>query len=850
MGSGKLSPPLVTGTIPAFYSSDEGIVLTIPFSMNRVVSQSQIKGYSIKIKTIQSGTALYSVELYETPISEIQYVIPVESAKNFKIGQYYKVQIAYIDIHDVIGYYSTVAVGKYTVKPKLSITNLTINQLNSHLYTYEGVYRQVTPDGDEGDITERAYSYQFDLYDSNGDLISSSGELLHNSDNDNKDTPYESRDEYTFNQDLLIGNSYRVVYSVTTNNGLRVSSPRYRVTQKRSINPELEANLLVTLNYDNGYVDLSLKSVADILTVEELATGFFIVSRACADTNFTVWDEIYRFKLVSQFPTLHLCKDFTIEQGKTYQYSIQQYNTAGLRSNRILSEKIYADFEDEFLFDGKRQLKIKYNPKVSSFKKDLLEQKTDTIGGKHPFIFRNGRVYYSEFPISGLISYQMDEENLFLSEEDYGLMEKTTNLTSENIAAERVFKMKVLEWLTNGEPKVYRSPAEGNFIVRLMNSSLSPNDTLGRMLHTFSSTAYEVADFNYTTLGEMGFISIADMTITSLQWETKHLRDCAINTNLLLSPIRSIRFNDLMPGEVVGIKFKDKDWEQIKIGVTGSYEVDIGLDIEGIQLYSIHRGAGSMTYSYEYTKVPAFETVANVDVVEHPGHQFIGEHDILQELLYVQRSDGSWIKNPKLELVEIYNIQIEKRPLQKTDKFGNDPFLMYDYGSWQEDVYEGFKPGYPKKTFTHKYYFDANKPTAKYETYEPYVKFNGSLISVDEIETTSYERPGKINELYSHNGSLVTIAYQMCNIEYNIEQEALTISNSDHFLYPLSKAKYDYELALSQLDFKMAQADLSDDNSSQSIEAARAAVRTTYNNYIIALIDAQQEDLRRKGVIE
>jgi hypothetical protein len=37
-----------------------------------------------------------------------------------------------------------------------------------------------------------------------------------------------------------------------------------------------------------------------------------------------------------------------------------------------------------------------------------------------------------------------------------------------------------------------------------------------------------------------------------------------------------------MPGEVVGIKFKGKDWEQIKIGVTGSYEVDIGLDIEGI----------------------------------------------------------------------------------------------------------------------------------------------------------------------------------------------------------------------------------------------------------------------------
>ena len=96
----------------------------------------------------------------------------------------------------------------------------------------------------------------------------------------------------------------------------------------------------------------------------------------------------------------------------------------------------------------------------------------------------------------------MDEENLFLSEEEYLLTEKTTNLVSENLASERIFKLKVLEWLTNGETKVFRSPGEGNYIVRLMNSSLAPNDTLGRMLHTFSSTAYEVADFTYKNLND------------------------------------------------------------------------------------------------------------------------------------------------------------------------------------------------------------------------------------------------------------------------------------------------------------------------------------------------------------
>ena len=55
-----LAPPLLDGTIPAFYSTDQGIVITIPFSMNRVVSLNQVKGFQVKIKTVQSGTQLWS----------------------------------------------------------------------------------------------------------------------------------------------------------------------------------------------------------------------------------------------------------------------------------------------------------------------------------------------------------------------------------------------------------------------------------------------------------------------------------------------------------------------------------------------------------------------------------------------------------------------------------------------------------------------------------------------------------------------------------------------------------------------------------------------------------------------
>jgi hypothetical protein len=71
---------------------------------------------------------------------------------------------------------------------------------------------------------------------------------------------------------------------------------------------------------------------------------------------------------------------------------------------------------------------------------------------------------------------------------------------------ERNFKLDVLEWLNNGKPKLFRSPTEGNYIVRLMNISLTPEDTLGRMIHTFSCTAYEIAENNYNNLEAYSFI--------------------------------------------------------------------------------------------------------------------------------------------------------------------------------------------------------------------------------------------------------------------------------------------------------------------------------------------------------
>ena len=64
---GKLYPPHIEGTLPSFYkNSEKGVVLTIPFSMNRAVSASEVYGYSLRVKDSGiSGTLNFLIGMGE-----------------------------------------------------------------------------------------------------------------------------------------------------------------------------------------------------------------------------------------------------------------------------------------------------------------------------------------------------------------------------------------------------------------------------------------------------------------------------------------------------------------------------------------------------------------------------------------------------------------------------------------------------------------------------------------------------------------------------------------------------------------------------------------------------------------
>ena len=68
----KLYPPTIQGTLPAFYGNE----LKVPYEMNKAVSQNQISGFSIKLKTVQSNYYLGDIDTvdYENNIKKFIYL--------------------------------------------------------------------------------------------------------------------------------------------------------------------------------------------------------------------------------------------------------------------------------------------------------------------------------------------------------------------------------------------------------------------------------------------------------------------------------------------------------------------------------------------------------------------------------------------------------------------------------------------------------------------------------------------------------------------------------------------------------------------------------------------------------
>ena len=498
----QLYPPYIEGKIPA----QIGDTLCIPYQLNRTVGAADAEGENIvaRIKQVTTNrvvatiTTKFENNSRDGVVYYANFAAPADSEGKslLWVGQYYKIQLAF----EGSNVYSTIGIFKYTELPSVSIDGLEAGKFNGPVSVLRGEY--IAP---SGDITEKEREYKFDIFSDN-ELIESSGWQVHNTNS--------VADVYTIEANLFTNKYYTISYTAKTVNDLEVSSPLYFSYGDTDYFPlHLPAECGRVIDDKDGCVSVGVMAQKENLDL----VGTYRLLRL-SDNEQAIIADLTCDTRVEEMQSIELVKDYTAEQGKEYSYYLQQYHNE-LYSTPFLLGNVIVDFEDMFLCDGERSLKIRFNPKVSSFKTTTLETKTDSIGGQYPIFYRNGQLAYKDFPISGLISYQMDENNLFIKEEESEVLSrintpseenmvnyKSTDLTSENIKRERLFKLQALEWLNNGQPKLFRSPTEGNYVVRLMNVNLSPNDTLGRMLHTFNANAYEIAPCTSASLQKYGIL--------------------------------------------------------------------------------------------------------------------------------------------------------------------------------------------------------------------------------------------------------------------------------------------------------------------------------------------------------
>lgn len=574
----KLYPPIIADTIPAFYTRDGEGTIIIPFGMNQTVSKNDIKGFALKIKTMSSGDTLsiikyvmdsaeiersilnskieftirdtsYSGEEEEIEINNYfefykaqanedinkffeEFTTSESNVSTSYIGTYFKFQLAYLyketeEEQDYsIGYYSNAAAGKLTSYPE----NLEITSVNAILPNENNDYRIETYFTGETEIKtfykqindpiEKIYSSHLEFFDKDSeDLIYMTEEKMHNSSYDTLIN--EAEESFNLDYDFVSDNEYFYTcrWVVTTINGMVVESMPIQIIFKENTEEcETISGINVENNMENGYNEIKIQWKNKTL---EDRHNYKIFRK---DSN-NGWRNIYSFCASGDLVDT-VYKDFSIEQGNNYYYAIQEFdlkdNFKPITKKIQTNNSVYADFDHVFLTDGERQLKIKYNPKISTFRSNKQEKKIDTIGGKFPFIFTNNQIDYKEFPIEGLISFLSDEENLFLYDNNIGNKLKrdstislihceesefSSAINKYTTKKEREFKLEVLKWLNNGKEKLFRSSQEGNYIIRILNVTLNSNDTLGRYLHSFQGTAYEVSECNYQNLIKIGIIN-------------------------------------------------------------------------------------------------------------------------------------------------------------------------------------------------------------------------------------------------------------------------------------------------------------------------------------------------------
>lgn len=579
MASNLLLPPLIDSSIPSFVTKDGGGTLTIYFLINNTLNVD-INSLRVRVKIYrQDGISVFKNnknclndiiynQLIKYDSAKEKYYITVDSNTLKSVYEFndgnkfsgwipgwtYKIQIGLCPIWNTttsldewirlnsakFSDWSTICYFKPIAPMILKIPVLNYDSSIEKTNNSKTIYTigDTTFEGSlKNKYVESREEYKFiklSLYDEENNLLEESKDIY----NVSQSLGYFN---YQFKIDFEKGKKYRLNFYYETDNGyISMKDFDFRVMNFRVEPPD---SIFIYTVDSAGIGDISMTNTSLADEEEEGRIALKIVStehtpifknlcirRSSEKDNYRVWEDIKILNVVNKDPNdLDLFYDYTIESGIKYKYGIQYIDKKGRRSEmNVMTEGVKRIFEHSYLLgDNGVQLKLPFNTTLTSYKHQIYDSKTDSIGGRYPVITRNASVNYRTFTLNTLISCQMDTDNIFMQNP---IDKDTTNFYFNNkqidskvyktyeghqdndgfadfdkYTYERVFREKVMDFLQDGKPKLFKSFAEGNIIVRLMDISGTPDKTLSRKLYSLSMQVIEIADNTLENYLKYGF---------------------------------------------------------------------------------------------------------------------------------------------------------------------------------------------------------------------------------------------------------------------------------------------------------------------------------------------------------
>ena len=532
--------------------------------VDQATNENALKCYSgllIQKLKYDEDSGLYYVTI---PISELS-----GQADSFNINQFYKVQIRFdsgsgptgglddeaskneyfLNKKEYFSEWSSVCLIRPISQPDVRInifdnyTGQSTISFNKGLVNFSGVVYFANEKE-----TETLQSYRFYVLDKKGNIVLSSS-TVYTADNVNPNTINHNFDFSSLSNDdteyiLRIVCCTKNQYQFQRDYDFIIADYNEDINWKPKIEVSLDNELgIATIHVSNDIAFVAKQTV--------------YIRRASSLDNFTSWENLYVAKHQDIDITI---EDNTIASLTWYRYKVELANPQGVfysNGTRGISSVVLPQFYDAILSRGDKQLSINYDYKITSMKPVVSRTKVDTLGGKYPKFTENAVLGYKQFSVSGVLTSEADVYQTFLQKSNvyhdnmssfYAAYKNNNNIkdlvrndvanwekegknqyptapipssttglyittTQDDWLWEREFREQAVAWLNDGEPKLYRSMAEGNMVVMLTDVSLTPKTQLGRRIWDFTATAYEVADASsIETLDDLGIYTTVKLS--------------------------------------------------------------------------------------------------------------------------------------------------------------------------------------------------------------------------------------------------------------------------------------------------------------------------------------------------